>query len=576
MRGHSAERALFVGIVGACCSVWIWLVLVEQQFDWELFASMGLADLAGWIHERRIPTWSYLLCGGAPRLADPQSFAASPLFIVIYLFGPILGTKVLCLLSMVVGLWSLIAILSLWDEHIEPERRLATFEKAALAGLFFLSEFFLWRLVVGHMTFIVAGFGMSVVFWSVRAARGPLTGPDYLKAALCGWLFFSSGFFATAAYLLFPVLTALLGVVVGQLVRSIGTPVVRAAWCRVGRLVLVGAVMVAPSTYRLAPVVRFQAASPRTMPTSWDTSPKAASFLAFQLLPTFGPGWADPAVLSGTDHRAGPWLGIWEDANFSVAPWLVGVLLVVTMVRGRGRSDRQLLAWCIAVVATSCALALGRFASWAPFTLINIPLQDSLRLSQRFGTATTFGTVLLAQALAVQDTIPARLRKVIITIAAGGMIVGTAFFIHDHTPRSIGPALAANFRPVAIPERIRALAVASHPDHQSLAELEAGTPVLNCYFSYKLRTQPADRIGWAQHELWLNNETDTLLPFVQPSAGLPQACLENSYLEPGGVHIDPSCPDGTCMAIGWLDPDDPIGARLKLRGQYYCLQQPGA
>jgi len=86
---------LLFAVITVSFVLYVGIVLFNHRWDWDHFYSMMAVGLGGWLTEWSPPLWSYQLCGGISRIADPQDFALSPIFVFIFLFGPFWGVKAL-------------------------------------------------------------------------------------------------------------------------------------------------------------------------------------------------------------------------------------------------------------------------------------------------------------------------------------------------------------------------------------------------------------------------------------------------------------------------------------------------
>lgn len=73
--------------------------------DWDLDTFYYAVPRTIILKYRQFPLWNPYYCGGMPLLANPQSKFLSPFFLIILLFGEIIGIKILIFLHSLIGLF---------------------------------------------------------------------------------------------------------------------------------------------------------------------------------------------------------------------------------------------------------------------------------------------------------------------------------------------------------------------------------------------------------------------------------------------------------------------------------------
>src|SRR5262249_20205322 len=131
------------------------LIVLANIADWDQYFAGAAVDWIGWTTEHRPPLWSYLFCGGVPRVGDPQAFGLSPVFALVLWFGPLWGTKAIQLLLLVVGyVLSRKLVRCVLDD---PPGTIGGGEQrgfiiASIALILTTSSYMIWRGIIGHYT----------------------------------------------------------------------------------------------------------------------------------------------------------------------------------------------------------------------------------------------------------------------------------------------------------------------------------------------------------------------------------------------------------------------------------------
>ena len=135
--------------------VWVTLLLVcINHYDLYAFYALAEVDYRSWWLDHELPLWSYQLCAGISRIADPQAFGLSPFFVLVLLFGSFWGVKLLVLSSLALGVFFTAPLFELFHRH-DSGQALDRRIYITLALLFVCGNFFMWHLLVGHVTFSV-------------------------------------------------------------------------------------------------------------------------------------------------------------------------------------------------------------------------------------------------------------------------------------------------------------------------------------------------------------------------------------------------------------------------------------
>src|SRR2546426_3133949 len=129
-------------------------------------------DLSIWVNEHTIPDWSYQFCGGSSRIADPQAYSASPLFLAVVACGPVWGLKFLCMLLFVSTFAFTRRSLAYVYALNRPRVTISwacSFFLTAIAVMVAASGYFLWQLVSGAFTQLLNGLAAGLLCFSLVA-----------------------------------------------------------------------------------------------------------------------------------------------------------------------------------------------------------------------------------------------------------------------------------------------------------------------------------------------------------------------------------------------------------------------
>ena len=339
--------------------------------------SFNEVDRRSWVLDHRAPVWSYQLCAGVTRIGDPQAFGLSPLFLLVILFGSFWGTKLAVVFSAGAGVYFTTRILALFADFgartPAPRAQLLT-----LAALFVTSNFFLWHLLVGHFTFISFFFGLGIIFYTLEGYLHGLGRRGFLIGSVVAWQHYSGGFFHSTIYLLVPFFMAfaLFSAAAGALgIGSQATPA-RPLWRRMADASAFHLCGLLLAAYKLIAVWQQQQANPRILLPAHEVN-SLTQLLAYQLLPTLGPGWLIPVVPRTL------W-DIHEYSAFSLLPValvLIGIGLSSSRIAPRAdgfvaREPRHPLTGLVVLYGLVCSSLC-----WEPFELRPVSPAQCLPLS---------------------------------------------------------------------------------------------------------------------------------------------------------------------------------------------------
>ena len=220
--------------------------------DWDYFAGQVESLRMHLFEYQTIPQWNFFFCGGVPELANPQSWAFTPLSVIAYLLPGNWAIVAIWMLFSALGAWAMKKLLGLFDV-----RGVAAW---AGASVYVLSGYFAAHFNQGHVTFALMHLVplMTYLWCNMLMGRdGGGTWRTGLALMLSTWVFFTSAlphplFFAYPAMIL-----VVIGVVSWRVVES-------KDWRE--QLVTSGmfhALGIALSLYKLIPMAFWQMRFPR-------------------------------------------------------------------------------------------------------------------------------------------------------------------------------------------------------------------------------------------------------------------------------------------------------------------------
>ena len=539
--------------------LFFFILCVSHRFDWDFFYTTFEVDLQGWLIDHVPPVWSYSFCGGSPRIADPQAFGLSPLFIFALLFGPVLGAKLLFLGLAILGYFSLKDLLS---NLTSTNNVLISY----LSLYFVLGYYFFWHAHIGNVTFALIYLWIAALALSVRLLLSPAVQVKVLLAlVILITSGLTAGFYHSVVFFLVPVSIIFIPMLYGlKTIRLYKTGFYQVAAASGLGLVL--------SSYKWLAIIQHQLASPRSLVLKASTNVSENYSLVDTAIRLFVPTYHDQ-YWGGLAHTE--FYGIWEYSTFS---WnhVTLFLCLFLIFRKRIITNTGLFIASVALIIFGALLALGEFSSWAPFSLLNEHvLHHSLRVAGRFLLVCSLGITLL-QAATVAG-LDEKASRWFLSLQRCGILV---FLLAPWSfyPGYQGPDWLSGFHyPHAVPEKRQAviwLPTDEADNPTSMYPVTArGISVIDCYspLFQERRVQGGGR------------EVLTQMPFNQAfhfvktpgdtGADVRNRCLGESYYTSSTVHLGKSCPAGSCLFLNSLAPDDPVRALLEIKNGLYCKVQ---
>lgn len=352
--------------------------LWSSRYDWRYFETMTEMARRTVADYHQAPLWNPYSCGGEVGLANPQAMDGAPTFLLVLLLGTAWGFKAALVCYLVFALHGCF----LFGRRLGLEPL-----PAALAGVGFgLSGYLALHLSSGHINFAGVALYPYLLYCYDRAlGRWEWTIP---AGALAAWIALLGGTFtppmAGELLVLWATVSALLPEPAGLSATQAGWRGMAARLLRnYGLLLLCALIALGLSAARMLPALEFIIDHPRA---PFRRTPDVST-----LLQLFGDLWLrrDFGPLPGRRY--------WSHEYTARLPLVLAPLLLLTLPllrRGEQRQRARRL-WVLAVV--SALLALGNFAPFAPWSLLQkLPVLRDLRVPSRHLVLTTLWLALLA------------------------------------------------------------------------------------------------------------------------------------------------------------------------------------
>lgn len=332
-------------------------------------------------------------CGGVSMVGNPESQVFAPLFLLSFLVGTTIATKLLLVVHTAVALLGML----LYARRVLD----ASWPSSLLAGVVFAgSGFFAWHGAGGHATFVSFAF-LPLLHLALREGETRLA-PMIGAAALLALTIAEGG--------TYPYPYMLVSLAIATVVRAIASPADGVRSFRA--LVAITALSIGFAAFRLVPIVATLERLPRTI-GSIDSTPLDELWM----------------MLTARDHdwRVPGHEFVWpEYATYVGIPTLL--LAGLGVVRGGNRRVRPLVLTQLAMLVAIALLVAGNASRSHPWPLLRmLPVFDSLRVPSRFLVVLTFHVGALA-AIGLDAIDPRHLArgKKLAAVVAALLVVGIA------------------------------------------------------------------------------------------------------------------------------------------------------
>jgi len=542
----------------------------QNDWDWDLHRAFMEVDLRAWLVDLHPPLWSYQMCGGVTRIGDPEAFGLSPLFLFVITLGNLWGTILLVFSAAFAGysfLWRTLLLLSDISGMTQNEQQARPLAKT-FSLLFIFGNYFLCRFLMGHITYILIYVGIGIIYYSLKSLHTGLQRREFFFATFLVWCFFSAGFYHALVFFMTPVFLTLALCLCWNLTRHLlqkttSFVIIPKALIHFFGFHLTGLLL---ASYKVIGIWRYQQANPRSVIALNEKFSGLLEFLALELFPLY------KGKLLGVYEAQGTW-NIWETSHFNIIHWFFPGIIVVLLIRWL--KDKELgitfsaelktMILSLALLAFIGTLFLAGNIPYGPHALLNILMADSIRVTPRYSITITFALCCITYLLVLQTSSVWR------TLFNKGLIcchvlvlLNICLFLPNLDLKNFSDSLNTEHN---ISDKLHSLMI--HPQGHRLKNIVAGHSVLNCFSPLNRKQVIAGNVTWNTEDN--NAAPPVILPFIiQEKGKAPNACFMQSYFTQSQIHLDSSCPPGTCVNLNALSPYDAEQFALDSKRSRYC------
>jgi len=352
--------ALFTGITLVMAVPIVTAIRNWGVRDWDLFTTLHAAAVRSVLEYGQFPFWNPYIGGGNILFAHPEASVLNPSFLLLLLFGPLVGLKLQLIIVYFIGMTGMY--------KLARQSRIGLYGSLVASIAFMLSSFLTLHFAAGHIPFHYFALFPWLVFFYRKSFDRPL---HILSAAgVTALMILGSG---AAVPLLFSLFFLFL--------ISLFDIADRKHWRPPLHAVAAGAAGMVFSAVKFLPMVDYFLRRPWIPEQFNDITP-------LSLLPTMLFSF-DQSLFA--EHARGYVWG-WHEYGAFIGP-VAALLAVIGAVRGFRRT------WpCVALIGLSFVLVLGSFISnWSPWDLLHrLPGFESIRVPSRFAILGLFGIAILA------------------------------------------------------------------------------------------------------------------------------------------------------------------------------------
>lgn len=221
------------------------------QMDWDQFTFWNAVQRESIVRYHQIPFWNPYECGGNVLFAHPWSNFLSPFFVLIIIFGPIIGIKAEMIIHLFIGLYGMFLI--------SKELKLKKYSCYLCSFVYMFSSVYFLHLAEGHIEWMPMAFVPWIFLAYLRSIRS-------LKYIYISIFCFSLIFLAWSVYI-FAVTVFLL--LIYSILKSIQQK--RIKHVNMFMLIFIGTLMLC--SVKLIPMLEFLKDNPRKIESSEATEP---------------------------------------------------------------------------------------------------------------------------------------------------------------------------------------------------------------------------------------------------------------------------------------------------------------
>ncbi len=225
------------------------------QMDWDQFTFWNAVPRETILKYHQFPLWNPYSNGGNVVLAHPHSSFLSPFYILVLIFGPIIGIKLEIILFLIIGLLGMFFLL----------KHLGLKEVSSYAGslIFMLSSIYPLHLTEGHVEWLAMAFVPWLFLSYLKSANDRKY--LYLGILFLALMLLGGGIYVSTVMILFLILYSLV----------ITLREKRIVWFKNIAIIFAGAFLL--SSIKLFPMLEFLSHSSRVIESSENISPSLLS-----------------------------------------------------------------------------------------------------------------------------------------------------------------------------------------------------------------------------------------------------------------------------------------------------------
>jgi len=156
-----------LAVLAALALIYISPVLADIRnigvADWDSQFFYHAAPLKTILEYGQFPLWNPYFCGGAPMLASPELSFLSPAYVLVLLFGEVVGVKLVIVLFTVLGMWGMYML----SRTLGLGRVSSLFPPVA----YIMSSWYALRITEGHSGFLPFALLPYVVAFYVKSVE---------------------------------------------------------------------------------------------------------------------------------------------------------------------------------------------------------------------------------------------------------------------------------------------------------------------------------------------------------------------------------------------------------------------
>lgn len=362
--------------------------------DWDYFAS-AVSSLRIYLYDfGTIPTWNYLLCGGKPELANPQSWAYTWASVFAYILPSNYTIFALWIVMSAIGFWAMRAFLTMWVK--------APIAASAGACIYILNGYFASHFYKGHATFaffhivplILLFYEKTVTNLSLQKS----TTTSLILNILIATCFFTAAL-PHALFYFYPAFLLYVALRFWNLALLDG-------WKKAAKISVIALsthfLGIWLALYKLWPIMAWQMIQPRV-----GVKEEAISIVdVFNNTVHFISSFYDKNLKIPSAYK---W-GLWEyNAYISYIPWILLTLFVTWIIAQKTfRSFKKksqsftpmIVFYSTSLIIIGMMLSLGNGHVLSPFHyLTNLPLIEGIRVFGRYQILIIFGIAILVSVI---------------------------------------------------------------------------------------------------------------------------------------------------------------------------------